>query len=110
MAALIVRAASQFIVHVCDLIEAEGSALRAVIREETGRWHATVSDMIFGLSLLLIAVPVAVGGVGLLAVGLIWALEPRLGAPLAMGVAGIAAVVVAIGVMAALRLQSRRGS
>lgn len=89
------KAISQFIVHVFGLIEAEGGALRTVIRGEGRRARDAASSMAMSLALLLIAVPLVLAGVGLLAAGFTWSLETYIGMPLAVCVTGL--VVMAAG-------------
>jgi len=103
-----VRAISQFVVNVCDLFEAEGRSLRAVIRGEATRARAATTSMAFGLLLALIAVPIVVGGVGLLAVSLLWALERPLGLPLAAAITGGALVAAGAGLLAVCAAGARR--
>ncbi len=83
------KAIAQLVVRVFDLLEAEGRALRAVVRVETRRMHTTATNMAMGATCLLIAVPLCIAGFGLLAAGLLWWLETQFSRPLAAGLTGL---------------------
>lgn len=89
------KAVSQFVVHVFDLLEAEGGALRRAVRDEAGRASRSAANLFLGLAALVVAVPLAVVGVGLIAAGLMWWLESEVGRPLAAALTGVAVIVAA---------------
>lgn len=93
------KALAQLVVNVFDLIEAEGRALRTVVRGESGRMRSATANMTIGVSIMLLAVPIAVGGVALLAVSMMWGLEPMLGWPVAIGLTGVAALAVGVALL-----------
>ncbi len=81
---------SEFVVHVFDLIEAEGRSLLTVVRGEARHVRHTATDIAVGVTFLLVAVPLLIAGAGLLAAGLMWWLETLVGRPLAAGLTGLA--------------------
>ncbi|MFN0010628.1 MAG: hypothetical protein ACKVS8_03185 [Phycisphaerales bacterium] len=82
------KAISQFVVQVFDLIEAEGGALLTVVRGEARRAHTAATNMAMGVAFLLISIPLAVAGLCLAAAGLMWWLETLVGRPLAAVLTG----------------------
>lgn len=104
------KGVSQFIVNVSDLLEAEGRVLRTVVNGEARRLRTATTSMAMGLSLLMIAVPLAMGGIGLLAVSMIWALEPRVGWTLAVGATGLTLLAVGIGLFVTCGARARATS
>lgn len=91
------KAVSRFIVHVFDLIEAEGAALRAAVRDEARRAQSTATNLATGAGILLVAVPLLIAGCGLLAAGLMWWLETQVSRPLAAGITGAGLLIVGAG-------------
>lgn len=91
------KAISQFVVHVFDLIEAEGSTFLSIARGEARRAQSTAASMAMAGAILLIAVPLLVGGVSLLAAGLMWWLETRMDRPFAAGLTGLVIVLLGLG-------------
>jgi len=94
---------SQFVVRTCDLIEAEGSVLLAVVRGEARRAHRAAMSSAMGVAVLLIAVPIAVGGVWLLSSGLMMWLESEFSRPVAACLTGVALLAVAGGCFVSFR-------
>jgi hypothetical protein len=90
-----VQAVSQFVVRVCDLVEAEGNALRTAVRGEASRVRATASNLAMGAAFLLVSVPLLVAGVCLVGAGLMLWLETVVGRPLAACLTGL--VMIASG-------------
>ena len=90
------KAISQFVVRVFDLIEAEGRDLRSVLRVEADRVHATLSHLAVGIAILLISVPLILAGLYLLAAGMLWWLETVVSRPVAAALAGLALLVAGI--------------
>jgi len=91
-----VRAISQFVVRVSELMEAEGrSAVRAA-RVEGRVLHGVARRLALGAALLAVGVPLCVGGVALVAMGSILALEPSVGRPLAISAVGIAVLFISL--------------
>ena len=96
------RAISTFIVRVCDLLEAEGRSLRSAVREEArdAREHGKRlaaglgTGLVTGLAILLIGVPLVVGGTALMAAGLLSWLETQMTRSLALGTTGLAVLVL----------------
>lgn len=84
------KAISQFVVHLCDLVEAEGRVLLTVGREEARRVKDAAADLALGAALLLVAVPLLVAGFSLLAAALMWWLESLVSRPLAACLTGLA--------------------
>ena len=101
------KAVSQFVVNVCDLFEAEGRTLRTVVRDEASRLRIATTTLAMRLSLLAIAIPIIVGGVGLLAVTMMWLLEPALGDTAALGATGFTVLALGVGLLIACGVFSR---
>lgn len=94
---MIVKAISQFVVHVFDLIEAEGSALRTAVRTEARRARDAVTDIATGVVFIIMSVPLALAGFSLMAAGFMWWLEGQVGRPLAAALTGAIALAAAGG-------------
>ena len=102
------RAISQFVVRIMDLIEAEGSLLRAVIRVEASAARRDASGFAIGIAILSIAVPICVAGIGLLAAA-VWSwLEPAAGAPAATAITGGALLMMGTALLGMFAYRSRR--
>ena len=84
------KAISQFVVKVADLLEAEGRAFGAVLRAEAHRAHNAATNMAMAATFLVIAAPLVIAGLGLIGAGLMWWLEPMWGRALAAAVTGCA--------------------
>ena len=95
------RAISQFIIRVFDLIEAEGAALLSVARAEADRARSAAVHMAMGLALLAVAIPLVITGFGLLTAGLLWLLETHTSRWLAAMLTGTAILAVGGGLFAA---------
>ncbi len=80
---------SQLVVHIFDLVEAEGHSLRSAVREEAGRAHEVIVNLVLGVGVMLVAAVLSVAGLGLLAASLLWWLEPYVGKPLATFICGV---------------------
>lgn len=102
------KAVSQFVVHVADLMEAEGRSLLGVVRGEAHRAHSTATNMAMGVALLLIAVPLCVAGVWLLAAGLMWWLETQVSRPLAASLTGLVILAAGGALMGCFKLLAGR--
>lgn len=83
------KAISQFVVNVFDLIEAEGRTLHAVVRGEARRVQTTATNMALGLALLVASLVLSLAGLWLLAAGLMWWLETQVTRPLAASITGL---------------------
>jgi uncharacterized RDD family membrane protein YckC len=83
------KAISEFVVHVFDLIEAEGSALRTVVQHEAQIAHGRIATLVLGVAVLAAAVPLVVSGLWLLGAALFWWLEHEVGSPLAAAITGL---------------------
>ncbi|GDX99245.1 hypothetical protein LBMAG48_16490 [Phycisphaerae bacterium] len=88
---------SQLVVHVFDLVEAEGHSLRSAVRAEATRAHTAISNLVLGVGVMLIAALLSVSGLWLLAASLMWWLEPQLGKPLAACICGVLVLLLAGG-------------
>jgi hypothetical protein len=93
----LVKAISQFVVHVFDLIEAEGRMLLEVVRGEARRAHLSVVHLLLGVGFLAVSVPLIVAGVLLVGAGVFWGLEAVLGRPAGAAVTGV--LVIGIGAL-----------
>ena len=102
------KAISQFVVHVFDLIEAEGSALRAVVRGEARRVQTIAANMAMGVAFLFVSVPLMLAGIGLLATGLMWWLDTQVNRSLAACLTGLCILGVGGGGLACFKLILRR--
>ncbi len=102
------KAISQFVVHVFDLIEAEGAALRAAVRTEAQRARETSADVATGFALLLTSVPLVLAGFALLAAGMMWWLETLVTRPLAAAITGLVLLIVGGVLLVTFRLIARK--
>lgn len=84
------KAISQFVVRVFDLIEAEGRTLLAVVRDEGARIQAVVTNLMLATALLVMAVAFVLGGCGLIACGMVHWLEGVISRPAAFVLTGLA--------------------
>ncbi len=99
---------SQFVVHVCNLMEAEGSSLLTVVRGEARRVHASATSMALGVTFLLISVPLLVAGIALIAAGLMWWLETQVSRPLAASLTGLVILATGAGCIATFKFLTAR--
>lgn len=81
---------SEFIVHVFDLVEAEGRSLATIIGDGAHRARCAARTAALGGVLLLISIPLLLGGCWLMAYGLREWLEPLIGRPMSAGLTGLA--------------------
>lgn len=88
------KAISQFVVRVFDLIEAEGRTALTVARGEARHIRRYAARLAMAAAVLCIAVPLCLGSVWLMAAGLMMALEPEVGRPLAAALSGLAVLVL----------------
>lgn len=102
------KAMSQFVVRVFDLIEAEGADLRTAVRAEAGHARRAVSAFALGAALLLAAIPLFLAGVGLIGAGFTWWLENHMGRPLAFTLTGAALLLTAGACVACFSYSARR--
>lgn len=104
------KAIAQLVVRLFDLVEAEGRSLRSVVRDEARVAHAAATNIALGLALLVMAIPLCIGGITLLAVSFMWWLETQVSPALAACLTGL--VILAAGVLslASFRLIARRTS
>lgn len=101
------KAISQFVVHLFDLIEAEGRGLRSVVRTEASHARTIASSMVIGVAVLLISIPLIVGGFILSAAGLMWWLETVVSRPAAAALTGLALLGLGVGCFSCSRLLAR---
>ena len=99
---------AQFVVHVFDLIEAEGRVLLTAGRAEARQVRGAVNSFAMGATCLLIAIPLFIAGFIMLAVGLMWWLETLVTQPLAAALTGVAILVVAAAWLIGFRLTTGR--
>jgi hypothetical protein len=88
-----VKAISQFIVHVFDLIEAEGGAFRAAVRDEGASAREGAMRVASSFAVLLISVPVFISGVWMMGAGLMWWLETQVSRPLSAFITGLTLII-----------------
>lgn len=105
------KAISQLVVNVFDLIEAEGRTLQSVVRGEARRVQTTATNMAFGLALLVMSLVLALAGLWLLAAGLMGWLETQVTRPLAASITGLVILGAAAGCLYGFkRLASRHNT
>lgn len=102
------KAISQFVVHVFDLIEAEGAALLTAARGEARRVRLAATNLAMGSVFLIISIPLFVGGFGLLGAALMWSLETVVSRPLAACLTGLAVLAAAAGCLLGFKLLAGR--
>lgn len=83
------KAISQLVVHIMDLVEAEGGALRAHVRQEGRRACDAIAALAMSGAMLIIAIPLCLAGFGLLLTGFMWWLEMKVGRPFAACITGL---------------------
>lgn len=103
------KAISQFVVHVFDLIEAEGRVLLEVVRAEAKRAHLSAVHLLLGVGFLAVSVPLVVAGVLLVGLGIFWWMERLLGPAGGAAVTGLL-VLVAGGVCMGAFLKLAKGT
>ncbi len=103
------KAISQLLVHVFDLIEAEGNSLRTVIRQEARCARSAAASLVMGFALLLISIPLMIGGFLLLAAALMWWLETQIGRPLAALLAGLLMLAIGAGCIYCFKFLTGKG-
>lgn len=89
------KAISQFIVHVCDLVEAEGSTLLAVVRAEARHVHAAVADLAVGAAFLVVSIPLFIAAAWLLATAFMSWLQTQVSPPAASALTGLLLLLAA---------------
>lgn len=102
------KAISQLVVHVADLLEAEGRTLLSIIRDEGKRVQQATMSAAVAVMFLVMTVPFVLAGFGLLATGLLWGLEPVVGRALAAVATGVALLVIGGCCLGLFRSFSRR--
>ena len=102
------KAIAQLVVRIFDLVEAEGRSLRSVVRDEARCAHAAANNIALGLALLIMAIPVSVGGITLLAVSFMWWLETQVSRSLAACLTGLVILAAGALLLASFRLVARR--
>lgn len=103
------KSIAQLVVHVFDLIEAEGASLLQVVRAEARGVQAATAHLALGAACLCVSAPLLVGGVGLMATGLMWRLETIVDPSLAAGLTGLAVMLVGGGFVACFRALTAQG-
>ena len=102
------KAISQFVVHVFDLIEAEGGVLRAVVRGEARRARSGATTLAVTLAVLAVSVAFGVVGCWLLGSGLLWWLQTQVSRPLAAALTGLVVLATGAACFAGFRALARR--
>lgn len=102
------KAISQFVISVFELIEAEGRNLRTALRTEGRELHAAlraeardlrsvVIDFAMAIGLLLVTISLLLAGIGFMVVGLMWWLETLMSRPLAAVITGLVTASLGVG-------------
>lgn len=97
-------------VHVFDLLEAEGRGLMTVVRAEARHARASAVNLAMGLAVLVIGIPLVIAGACLSAAGLLWWLESEVSRPLAAAITGVlllAAGLICISLFKALAFRKQ---
>ena len=103
------KAISQFVVRLVELFEAEANAVGGVLRVEARRAHTVVCETAMAATYLVVAAPLMVAGVSLLAAALYWWVEPMWGRAISAGVVGLVLVGAgAVGMLCFSRCFERR--
>lgn len=102
------KAISQLVVHVFDLIEAEGASLLTVVRSEAARAQGAAINLAMAMALLLISLPLILGGAALLAAALLWWLETMLTRPAAAAITGLAVLLLGVGCVSGFKAIAAR--
>lgn len=97
------KAISQFVVHVFDLIEAEGRGLREVLRGEASQFRNAMTGLAFGLAFLVIAIPMLVIGGLLLAGAFMFFLNDHFGKPITFLLTGLLILAIGVGCLAVFK-------
>jgi len=103
------KALSQFVVHLFDLIEAEGRSFLAISREEVRHARNAAADFAVGAVFLVVSVPLFLGGLTFLVAALFWWLETLFIRPLAACLTGLAVMTAASAALYAFRLMVGKG-
>jgi hypothetical protein len=103
-----VKAIAQLVVHIVDLLEAEGRSLLQVVQREGRQVRHSMISLSIALSLLLIMIPLVVAGFGLVAAGLLWWLETMVQRPLAAALTGTVLLGAGGACMASFVLMAKR--
>lgn len=93
------KAISQFVVRLVELVEAEAKAAGGVLRVEARRAHSLVCETAMAATFLVVAAPLMLAGASLLAAGLYWWVEPTWGRAVSAAVVGLVLVGAAAGCM-----------
>ncbi len=103
------KAISQLVVHVFELVEAGGGALRANVRNEMYRASLAVTDLVYSGAFLIVAIPLCIAGVLLVGAGFMWWLETQVSKPLAALLTGFVLLIAsAVFVMIARKIARRQ--
>ena len=104
------KAIAQLVVRLFDLVEAEGRSLRSVVRDEVQTAHAAAGNFALGLAFLIMAIPLCVGGITLLAVSFMWWLETQVSPALAACLTGLVILAAGVLFLASFRVIARKTS
>jgi uncharacterized membrane protein YqjE len=102
------KALSQFVVHVFDLVEAEGRSFRSALRGETERARSSLASLALAVAFLIVSVPLLVTGIWVLAAGILLWLEPHLTRPPATVVTALLLLAAAAACLWCFRVLSSR--
>ncbi len=97
------KAISQLVVHVFDLIEAEGASLLTVVRGEASRCQGAVINLALAAAMLVVSLPLLLGGAALLAAALMWWLETHMSRPAAAAITGGVVLLLGLGCIAGFK-------
>jgi len=103
------KALSQFVVHLFDLIEAEGRTFLAIGREEVRHARNAVADLAIGAVFLVVSIPLFLCGLTFLVVALFWWLETLVERPLAACITGFVVMTAASAALLVFRSMAGKG-
>jgi hypothetical protein len=103
-----VKALSQFVISVFELVEAEGRDLRTSVRSEARDALAAIVSLALAIAVLILAVPLFAGGTWLMASGLLLWLETQVSRPTATFLAGLCVFAAGVGCLALFRSFANR--
>jgi hypothetical protein len=101
-----VKAIAQLVVHVFDLLEAEGSALRTAVRAEARRAQSAATGAATAIAMLAVSISFLVGGFWLLAAAMFWWLEMQFARPVAASIAGVVILGIGAGCLVVFRMMA----
>jgi hypothetical protein len=97
------KAISQFVISIFELVEAEGRDLRAAARTEGRDLRLVLVNLALALGILLVTVSLFLAGAGLIIAGLLWWLETQVPRSLAAAITGLVAISLGVGCLLLFR-------